>query len=42
MNHPELNTETIKQRIREEALRRQAALSGEKIEQGIEIFRPPQ
>jgi O-antigen chain-terminating methyltransferase len=42
MNHLELNTETIKQRIREEALRRQAALPGEKIEQGIEIFRPPQ
>src|SRR4030042_3477024 len=42
MNHPELNTETIKQRIREEALRRQAALPGGKIEQGIEIFRSPQ
>jgi len=42
MNHPEINTEAIKQRIRKEAVRRQAALSGKKIEQGIEIIRPPQ
>ena len=42
MNHPETNVETIKQRIREEALRRQAGLPGEKIGQGIEIFRSPQ
>ena len=42
MNHSELNTETIKQRIRQEALRGQAALPGGKIEQKIEIFRSPQ
>jgi O-antigen chain-terminating methyltransferase len=42
MNHPGIDTETIKQRIRQEALRRQAALPVGKIEQGIEIFRSPQ
>jgi len=42
MNHPEINTETIKQRIRQEVMRRKAVLPEEKIEQGIEIFRSPE
>jgi len=42
MNHPELNTESIKQRIRQEAMRRKAALSGEKMEQEIDMMSPPQ
>jgi hypothetical protein len=42
MNHPEINTETIKQRIRQEAMRRKAVPSEKKIEQGIEIFSSPE
>jgi len=40
MNPPELNAETIKQRIRQEAMRRKAILCGEKSEQGTERIRP--
>jgi len=42
MDYKEISTETIKQRIRQEAMRRKAVLSEEKIEQGIEISRLPQ
>jgi len=42
MNHPEINTETIKQRIRQEAMRSKAVPSEKKIEQGIEIFSSPE
>jgi len=42
MSHPELNPETIKQRIRQESMRRKAAPSVEKIEQEIEMIRPPE
>jgi len=42
MNHPEISTEIIKQRIRQEAMRRKGGLSEKKIEQGIEISRSPQ
>lgn len=40
MNPPELNTERIKQRIRQEAMRRKAALSGENFGQEIDMIRP--
>jgi len=42
MNHPELNTETIKQRIRQEAMRRKGDIPEKKMEQGIEISRAPE